>query len=70
MELPYILVLYFSRYGAVEKMAQLIARGVEQVGDIEARLRTVPSVSANTAASEPEIPEQGVSVGTFLEEGS
>ena len=60
MELPYILVLYFSRYGATEKMAQLIARGVEQVGDIEARLRTVPAVSANSEASEPEIPDQGV----------
>ena len=59
MELPYILVLYFSRYGATEKMAQLIARGVEQVENLEARLRTVPAVSANTAATEPEIPEQG-----------
>jgi len=60
MELPYILVLYFSRYGATEKMAQLIARGVEQVENIEARLRTVPAVSSNTVPSEPEIPDQGV----------
>jgi len=60
MELPYVLVLYYTRYGATEKMAQLLARGVEQVENIEARLRTVPAVSTNTVASEPAIPEQGV----------
>jgi NAD(P)H dehydrogenase (quinone) len=40
-------------------MAKLIARGVEQSSSIEARLRTVPSVSADTKASLPEIPDQG-----------
>lgn len=59
MSSPYVLVLYYSRYGATEKMAQLIARGIEQAGDIEARIRTVPSVSANTEASEAEIPSEG-----------
>ena len=56
---PYILVLYYSRHGATERMAKLIARGVEQSSSIEARLRTVPSVSADTRASLPEIPDQG-----------
>lgn len=59
MNLPYILVLYYSRYGATEKLAQLIARGVEQTNQIEARIRTVPAVSANTEASAAEIPDQG-----------
>lgn len=59
MDSPYILVLYYSRYGATEKLAQLIARGVEQSGQIEARVRTVPSVSANTEVSAAEIPERG-----------
>lgn len=59
MEQPYILVLYYSRYGATERLAQLIARGVEQTGQLEARLRTVPAVSADTAASAAEIPETG-----------
>lgn len=59
MDLPYILVLYYSRYGATEKMAQLIARGVEQTDQVEARIRTVPSISANTEASAAEIPDQG-----------
>jgi NAD(P)H dehydrogenase (quinone) len=59
MSSPYVLVLYYSRYGATEKMAQLIARGIEQTSNIEARVRTVPSVSANTEASEAEIPSEG-----------
>ena len=59
MSSPYILVLYYSRYGATEKMAQLIARGVEQVNGIESRIRTVPSVSPDTAASEDPIPDSG-----------
>ncbi len=59
MSQPYILVLYYSRHGATEAMAQQIARGVEAVSGIGARLRTVPAVSANTAKSEDEIPEDG-----------
>jgi NAD(P)H dehydrogenase (quinone) len=59
MSSPYILVLYYSRFGAVAKMAQLIARGVEGVADIEARIRTVPAVSPVIEASEPEIPAEG-----------
>ena len=43
--MPYILVLYYSRYGAVKEMAQHIARGVESINNMEARIRTVPPVS-------------------------
>ncbi|HHQ42071.1 MAG TPA: NAD(P)H-quinone oxidoreductase, partial [Chromatiales bacterium] len=42
----YVLVLYYSRGGATARMAHLIARGVEEVEGVEARLRTVPPVSA------------------------
>ena len=59
MDSPYILVLYYSRYGATEKMAQLLARGIEQVSGIEAKVRTVPCVSANSEATEPEVPNEG-----------
>ena len=59
MDSPYVLVLYYSRYGATEKMAQLLARGIEQVSGIEAKVRTVPSVSANSEATEPEVPNEG-----------
>ena len=43
---PYILVLYYSRDGATAAMAKQVARGVECVSGIEARPRTVPSLSA------------------------
>lgn len=59
MEIPYILVLYYSRYGATLAMAQQIARGVAQVHGIEARLRTVPSVSPVVEATEPTVPATG-----------
>lgn len=58
-ELPYVLVLFYSRYGATEKMAQIIARGVEQITGMEAKLRTVPSVSANNQQTESTVPDQG-----------
>lgn len=59
MSLPYILVLYYSRDGSVAALAQQIARGIAHVDGIEARLRTVPNVSATCEASEPSIPEVG-----------
>ena len=54
-----ILVLYYSQGGAVREMAQLIARGVESVSSIKARIRTVPKVSANCEATESDIPTSG-----------
>ncbi|MAM70499.1 MAG: NAD(P)H-quinone oxidoreductase [Gammaproteobacteria bacterium] len=59
MKQAYILVLYYSRYGALEKMARLVARGVESIDGMEARIRTVPAVSAVSEAVEAEVPEQG-----------
>jgi len=57
--MSYILVLYYSRYGATEEMAGNVARGVEQVSGIEARVRRVPPVSPNTEATEDDIPKEG-----------
>lgn len=56
--MSHILVLYYSRYGNTRAMAHQIALGVEQ-GGMEGRLRTVPAVSANCEATEPDIPEEG-----------
>lgn len=56
---PYLLVLYYSRHGATAEMATLIARGAEQAGDMEARLRTVPPVSPDHIASIPAVPDSG-----------
>lgn len=57
--MPYILVLYYSRGGTTAKMAQAIAQGIERVSGIEARLRTVPAISANCEATEASIPSEG-----------
>ncbi|MFA6180130.1 MAG: NAD(P)H:quinone oxidoreductase [Candidatus Methylopumilus sp.] len=54
-----ILVLYYSQGGAVRDMAQLIARGIESVAGVKARIRTVPKVSANCEATEADIPATG-----------
>lgn len=53
-----ILVLYYSRYGNVAQMAQLIARGIEEVPDMTARIRTVPAVSTVCEATEDTIPAE------------
>jgi NAD(P)H dehydrogenase (quinone) len=55
---PYILVLYYSQGGAVASMAEQIGRGIEACA-IEARIRTVPSVSPDTQSSLSDIPESG-----------
>ena len=54
-----ILILFYSQYGATRQMAQLIARGVEQVEGARARLRTVPKISAVCETTEPDIPASG-----------
>lgn len=57
--LPYVLVLYYSRYGATRAMAERLMAGVESCRGIEARLRTVPPVSPTCQAVDPEIPTEG-----------
>lgn len=59
MAAPYVLVLYYSRHGATAAMAAQVARGVESVAGISARLRTVPAISANCEQTEDEIPADG-----------
>jgi len=54
-----VLVLYYSRHGATEQLAREIALGIDSVKGVSARIRTVPAVSANTEATESDIPEQG-----------
>jgi NAD(P)H dehydrogenase (quinone) len=58
MPSPFVLILYYSRHGSVAAMADAIALGVESSG-VEARLRTVPAVSADCEASAPDIPPEG-----------
>lgn len=59
MPAPFVLVLYYSRHGATAEMARQIARGVERVEGVSARLRTVPAVSAECEKTQDDIPAQG-----------
>jgi NAD(P)H dehydrogenase (quinone) len=54
-----ILVLYYSHSGAVKEMAQLVARGVDEVPGCAARVRTVPKVSSVSEAVAPAVPAAG-----------
>jgi NAD(P)H dehydrogenase (quinone) len=65
MKNPYILVLYYSRKGSVAELAQHIARGVEHVTGIEARLRTVPPVSPTCETTTNTIPDTGAPYATL-----
>ena len=53
-----VLVLYYSRHGAVKQLAAYVARGIE-AGGLNTRIRTVPPVSTIIEATADTIPEQG-----------
>ena len=55
----YVLVLYFSRRGTTSALAAQVARGIVDHGEFEARLRTVPPVSATTDRTAPVVPDEG-----------
>ena len=54
-----ILVLYYSRSGHTAQLARLIARGIEEVPGMRARLRQVPPVAPVTEIAQPPEPEDG-----------
>lgn len=54
-----ILVLFYSRHGATAELAQHIARGIEEIAGVGARLRCVPEVSPVCEAVAPGVPTQG-----------
>lgn len=54
-----ILVLYYSHHGSVRTLAERIARGIESVPGMQARLRTVPKVSTICEATAPDVPDRG-----------
>ena len=54
-----ILILYYSRGGSVAQLARQIARGVEEVPGMQARLRTVPPVAPVTETAAAPVPEEG-----------
>jgi NAD(P)H dehydrogenase (quinone) len=60
-----ILILYYSRNGTTEQLANQIARGVETHSGIEATLRTVPNISTVCEQTENAIPEKGAPYATI-----
>ena len=54
-----ILVLYYSRSGHTAQLARLLARGIEEVPGMRARLRQVPPVAPVTEIAQPPEPEDG-----------
>ncbi|MEI6738026.1 MAG: NAD(P)H:quinone oxidoreductase [Pseudomonadota bacterium] len=54
-----ILVLYYSYAGSVKELANHVARGVESVAGMSARVRTVPKVSAVCEAIVSNVPDDG-----------
>jgi NAD(P)H dehydrogenase (quinone) len=54
-----ILVLYYSATGSVRRLAEAVARGIESVDGMHARVRTVPKVAPVTEKIEPAVPVEG-----------
>lgn len=54
-----ILILFHSESGNTATMANQIARGVESVNQCSSKLRTVPSVTPDTEATQPPVPSAG-----------
>ncbi|WP_300617219.1 NAD(P)H:quinone oxidoreductase [Dokdonella sp.] len=64
-----ILVLYYSRTGKVAQLARLVARGVEEVAGMHARLRSVPPVAPVTETAQPPEPDAGAPYVTHADLG-
>ncbi len=60
-----ILIVYYSRNGSVAQLARLIARGVEEVPGMQARLRSVPPVATVTATAQSPVPDDGAPYATL-----
>jgi NAD(P)H dehydrogenase (quinone) len=54
-----ILVLYYSATGSVRRLADALARGVESVEGMRARVRTVPKVAPVVERAAPAVPPDG-----------
>jgi len=65
--MPDILVLYYSRHGAVAEMANYIARGIEKTDGMHARIRTVPNLNSETTVTSASIPEHGSPFATHAD---
>ena len=53
------MILYYSRHGSTAQLARRIASGVEEVAGMQARVRTVPAVTAVTQPQAAAVPDDG-----------
>jgi len=60
-----ILILYYSLGGTTAEMARAIAHGVEEVSDMQARLRCVPEVSSVCETVAEAVPDNGAPYATL-----
>src|SRR5207344_2397349 len=63
--MPEILILYYSRNGSVAHLARHVARGVEEVAGVRARVRTVPPVAPVTTLAQAPVPDDGAPYATL-----
>ncbi len=54
-----VLILYYSPGGTTAEMANIIARGVEEIEGVQAHLRTVPPVSPLCEQTAGTVPDEG-----------
>jgi NAD(P)H dehydrogenase (quinone) len=54
-----VLVLYYSATGSVRALAQAVARGIDGVEGMRARVRTVPKVAPVVERAEAAVPSEG-----------
>ena len=60
-----ILILYYSKSGSVKNMASIIARGVNSVDGVSAKIRTVQEVSVSLNEKEKLVPDSGSPYATL-----
>jgi NAD(P)H dehydrogenase (quinone) len=60
-----VLILYYSRTGSTAALARQVARGAGAVAGVEAVLRTVPPVAAETRSVLPAVPDEGAPYATL-----
>ena len=62
-----ILVVYYSRHGATAELARHICRGIETVPGAQAKLRSVPPVSAENERAVVAVPTEGAPYATLAD---
>ena len=65
--MPEILIVYYSRSGHVAQLARHVARGVEEVAGMRARVRSVPPVAPITQTAAPPVPDEGAPYATLAD---